>query len=408
MTNSRQKKAGPQGKTAERARYIELTRQGLNNSKICRILGIYRKTGSKWRNGYTMKDPKTGVIRRYEPIVDVSELRTISSRFLSEAERIAIADLHSRHHSVRRIASILGRAPSTISRELRRNSGPSGAYRPVQAHKRACGRRTRVRPGKIASNPELRHHIERLLERRWSPGQIAQHLRTEFPNDAGMHVVHETIYRDLYDWRGGALAREYCRLLRTRRTRRKPSRMIARRRSRFGGDVLMINDRPYLPTDRSTPGHWEGDLIMGRHNRSAISTLVERNTRFLVLVPINAATRSESLRNMLAPRMLQLPAQLRRSLTWDQGWEMAKHMEIATATGMQIYFCDPHSPWQRGTNENTGLLRDYFPKGSDLNLHAAKTLDAVANELNSRPRQVLGWDTPASRFAKLLSEPISP
>ena len=333
----------------------------------------------------------------------------LSARFLSEDERVQIADLVKAGRGVREIAARLGRSPSTVSRELRRNVGITGRYRPFHAHKLARNRRSRVRPGKIAANPLLREHIQHKLDRRWSPGQICQHLKTSFPADPDMHVVHETIYRDLYDYRGGALKREYCQKLRRGRNRRKPSRMIPKRRSRFAGDVLMINDRPFHPTDRSTPGHWEGDLIMGRHNRSAIGTLVERNTRFVLLVSVDAANRSDSLRDGLNTAMLRLPQPLRRTLTWDQSWEMSKHSEFTASTGVQVYFCDPHSPWQRGSNENTnGLLRDYFPKGSDLSIHTKRKLETVAAELNSRPRQILGWDTPADRFAKLLKEPISP
>ena len=402
-----QKMVGQAGKTAERARYIELTRQGLNNSEICRMLGIGRKTGSKWRNGYTAKDPKSGRSYSYPPLVQTRE-SVVSARFLSEDERVVIGDLIKAGCSIRNIAAQLGRAPSTVSRELRRNVGITGRYRPFHAHKLARTRRTRVRPGKIAVNPVLRNHIQLLLKRRWSPGQICHNLRMSFPGRPEMHVVHETIYRDLYDYRGGALSREYCRSLRTGRNRRKTNRMIPKRRSRFAGDVLMIKDRPFEPTDRSVPGSWEGDLIMGRHNRSAIGTLVERTTRTLLLIPVDIAHRSDSVRDGLTKAMNTLPPNLRRTLTWDQGWEMSKHNEFTAATGVKVYFCDPHSPWQRGSNENmNGLLRQYFPKGTNLSVHSPKKLEAVAAEINARPRRVLDWATPAELFARLLTEPIS-
>ena len=207
--------------TAERARYVELTRQGLNNSEVCRIIRIRRKLGSNWRNGWTQRDPATGKTRSYPPIVDVRVPR-VSARFLSEEERVRIADLLRAGQSVRQIAAVLHRAPSTVSREVRRNSGATGKYRPFHAHKLARNRRVRERVTKIAANPQLREAIEDLLQRRWSPAQICQYLRATHPDDAGMHVVHETIYRDLFDWRGGALKREYCRMLRTKRSRRKP------------------------------------------------------------------------------------------------------------------------------------------------------------------------------------------
>lgn len=220
-----------------------------------------------------------------------------------------------------------------------------------------------------------------------------------------MRVVHETIYRDLYDWRGGTLARDGVRTLRTGRSRRKPSRMVPRKRARFAGDVLMISDRPFDPTDRSTPGDWEGDLIMGRSNQTAIGTLVERTTRFVMLIPVDVANRSDSVRQGLVTAMLKLPPELRRTLTWDQGWEMSKHYEFTAATDTKVYFCDPRSPWQRGSNENmNGLLRQYFPKGSDLSIHTPRRLQTVATEINTRPRRILDWDTPHDRFTKLVNE----
>lgn len=394
---------GPVGKTAERVRYVELTRQGLNNAEICRMLGIGRKTGSKWRNGYRARDPITGRVREYAPIVQVRDEAPISPRFLSEEERVKIADLRKAGHTIRLIATTLGRSPSTISRELRRNSGAAGVYRPFQAHKLARNRRTRVRPGKIATNPVLRQQIEQLMRKRWSPAQISWHLSTTYPGDRSMHVAAETIYRDLYDYRGGALKREYCRMLRTKRSRRKPTRLIPRRRSRFGGEVLMIRDRPFDPEDRSQIGNWEGDLIMGRHNRSAIATLVDRHSRYVLLAKVDAANRSDSVRDVLISLMEQMPLEFRRTLTWDQGWEMSQHAQITAATGMPIYFCDPHSPWQRGTNENTNrLLRDYFPKRTDLSVHSQRMLTATAVELNCRPRRTLNWDTPHQRLGTLI------
>lgn len=230
-----QKMAGAAGKTAERARYIQLTKQGLNNAEICRQLGIGRKTGSNWRNGHYARDP-SGARRYYPPIVEVRE-SVISARFLSEDERVQIADLRKTGAGIRQIATAMGRSASTVSRELRRNATKAGGYRPFYAHRLARNRRSRVRPSKIAANAVLRQTIQSLLERRWSPAQISWHLATEHPDEPTMRVTHETIYRDLYDWRGGSLDRGSCRMLRTKRDRRKPSRLMPRRRSRFSGNV---------------------------------------------------------------------------------------------------------------------------------------------------------------------------
>lgn len=398
-----QRMSGGPGKTSERERFIELYLQGVSISEACRVVGVNRKTGTRWVNGRKIVDRSTGRQRHYAAIVDVSvKSAPVSSWFLSEDERVTIADLRRAGSTVREIAAQLGRSPSTISRELRRNATGSGGYRPFRAQDLARRRRARPRPTKIALNPLLCAEIRAMMLKRWSPGQIARHLRVTYPQDVSMRVVHETIYRDLYDWRGGILRREFCQLLRTKRTSRKHSRLIPRRRSRFASG-LSISDRPFAPTDRSVPGAWEGDLIMGRGNKSAIATLVERSTRFTMLLPVNAATRADSLRDQLIPAFTALPAELRRSITWDQGWEMARHEEITAATGADIYFCDAHSPWQRGSNESTNrLLRDYFPKRTDLSVHSPEKLSSVALELNQRPRKVLDWATPHDLFANLI------
>lgn len=402
---STQRMPGWAGKTAERERFIELYRQGASISEACRIVGVNRKTGTRWVHGRRDVDRSTGRMKVYAPIVRVAAVPAAAAGvpwFLSEEERVTIADLHRAGERIRAIAARLGRAPSTISRELRRNTLANGEYRPFRAQELARRRRARPRPSKIALNPTLHGEIQAMMLKRWSPGQIARQLRVAYPDDATMRVVHETIYRDLYDWRGSILRREFCQLLRTKRTSRKHSRLIPRRRSRFASG-LSITDRPFAPTDRSVPGAWEGDLIMGRGNKSAIATLVERTTRFTMLLPVNAPTRADSLRDQLIPAFMTLPPDLRRSITWDQGWEMARHEETTAATGADIYFCDAHSPWQRGTNESTNrLLRDYFPKRTDLSIHKPQKLAAVALELNQRPRKVLGWATPHELFSNLL------
>ncbi|WP_287934180.1 IS30 family transposase, partial [Arthrobacter sp.] len=282
-----------------------------------------------------------------------------------------------------------------------------GACRPHAAQARADARRPRPRPGRLAVSGELRSVVQRWLGMKWSPEQIAVMLRRRFPARPEMHVCHETIYQALYVQGRGELRRELTRALRTGRACRKPRRQAQQRQPRFSAQMVMISDRPAEAADRAVPGHWEGDLIIGRNQASQIGTLVERATRYVLLVHLPADRTAETVRDALAATMATLPAQLKRSLTWDQGSEMSLHHQFATAAGMPVYFCDPHSPWQRGSNENTnGLLRQYFPKGTDLSVHTAAALGAVAAELNSRPRKTLGWQTPAERLATLL-EPAS-
>lgn len=398
-------KPGPRGMTAERASYVRLMKQGFNNSEICRTLGINRKTGTRWRHGRAVKDPLTGRVYLYPAVSLVREpAEVISSRYLSEDERITIADRYRAGHSLRSIAAELGRAPSTISREVRRNRHQGGSYRPHHAQKKARIRRQRPRPGKIARLPELREFIQTHLNRWWSPGLICRKLKTVFPDRPELHLVHETIYQALYIQGRGGLRRELVKCLRTGRSRRRPNRSVPRRPSRFTGDVLMISDRPFDPADRAVPGNWEGDLIMGTQNRSAIATLVERSTRYLMLVHLPGNHRSRDLRDGLIQAFAGLPASMAKSLTWDQGTEMSQHAEFTATSGVPVYFCEPRSPWQRGTNENTnGLLRQYFPKRTNLAIHSPEHLAVVAAALNDRPRAILGDDTPSERFAKLLN-----
>ncbi|MCS0635521.1 IS30 family transposase [Streptomyces sp. LP05-1] len=389
----------------EREEYFRLMDQGVSSMEACRVVGINRRTGKRWRNGRQA----TGSTRSAPPI-----RRPLSSvgpsRYLREADRIHIADRLREKASIRQIASELGRSPSTISREIRRNGMPlrgdssRWAYRPHAAQSRADARRPRPKPGKIGQNQELRDFIRHHLERRWSPEQICQALRTRFPDRPEMHVTHETVYQALYVQGRGELRRELARALRTGRTMRRPHRQSYRRQPRMAKDMVMISDRPAEAADRAVPGHWEGDLIIGKAHKSAIGTLVERSSRFVTLVHLPEGRRPSQMRDALIQTVSTLPAQLRRSLTWDQGSEMHLHKDFSTATDMPVFFCDPGSPWQRGSNENTnGLLRQYFPKGTDLARYTRPELDAVAAELNSRPRKTLGWETPAGRLAKLLA-----
>jgi len=320
---------------------------------------------------------------------------------LSPAEREEISRGLLAGESFRSIARILGRAPSTVSREVRANGGRR-RYRAWRAELARDRRACRPRRARLARNPRLRRLVEQLLGERWSPQQIAQRLRHDHPDDPEMWVSHETIYQSLFIQGRGALRAELRSCLRTGRVRRRSaSRLKPNGQLR---DMVLISERPAEVDDRAVPGHWEGDLIIGKLNRSAIGTLVERQTRYVLLVALPGGRSPEHVRTALAAQILTLPEQLRRTLTWDRGKEMAQHVQFTVDTGVQIYFCDPHSPWQRGTNENTnGLLRQYFPKGTDLSVHDQTYLDAVARELNGRPRQTLGWMKPSEALARLVA-----
>ncbi len=320
---------------------------------------------------------------------------------LSVAEREEISRGLRAGESFRRIAAGLDRSPSTVSREVRANGGRR-PYRAHLAEDRASRCARRPRRAKLARNRPLRQTVERLLDERWSPQQIAWQLRQDHPHEPEMRVSHETIYQSLFVQGRGALRAELTRCLRTGRARRRPAS-----RAKPSGqlaDMVLLSERPAEVEDRAVPGHWEGDLIIGKANRSAIGTLVERQTRFVMLVALPHGRTAEVVRAALAERILSLPAELRRSLTWDRGSEMAEHVRFTVETGVQVYFCDPHSPWQRGSNENTnGLLRQYFPKGTDLSVHSQAHLDAVARQLNGRPRQTLGWMKPSEALAKVVA-----
>ncbi|WEO23937.1 IS30 family transposase [Streptomyces caniscabiei] len=391
---------GPVRLRRERAEYSRLVQQGYSNKEACRLVGIDARTGRKWRNGRSAD-------RRQKAAPPINAVVPPSgpSRYLREADRIHIADRLREKATVRAIAAELGRSPSTVSREIRRNRHPgNGQYRPHAAQARADARRPRPKPGRIGQNPELRNFIQDHLDLRWSPEQICQALRAQFPQRPEMHVVHETVHQALYVQGRGELRRELARALRTGRTRRKPRRQAQQRQPRFSTPMVMISERPAEAEDRAVPGHWEGDLIIGKDGKSAIGTLLERATRYVMLLHLPGDHSAESVRDALVTTVQTLPSHLRRSLTWDQGSEMGAHGGFTIATGIPVYFCDPASPWQRGSNENTnGLLRQYFPKGTDLSLHTPEHLTAVATELNGRPRKTLDWETPAERLHKLLA-----
>jgi transposase, IS30 family len=327
------------------------------------------------------------------------------------------------------IARRLGRSTSTVTRELdlhrkdprRPRAEPKGRetprpgtkrqrlnYSPSKAQARADAAKARPKTAKLAGNPRLRKEVQARLKLNHSPEQISYRLMLDFPDDQEMRVSHETIYRSLYVQGRGALKRELTRHLRTGRALRRPRRKQGQRLERIK-NMVSISERPPEVEDRAVPGHWEGDLITGEQNQSAIGTLVERKTGFTMLLHLPQDHSALSVQEAMIAKMSQLPEILRQTLTWDQGIEMANHAQIAAATDLDIYFCDPHSPWQRGSNENTnGLLRQYFPKGSDLSRWGARYLDYVAGELNNRPRKRLGWKTPAEALDELLSKPTDP
>ena len=387
-------------------RFWEGVRQGLCVDDASAVAGVSQATGWRWFGS------RGGVLPSCSSTAEPSGLR------LSFAEREEIACLVAAGHSARSIARVLGRAPSTITRELSLRRGTDGRYRASTAQAAADASARRPKPARLATHDRLRAEVQGRLELRHSPEQIMRRLREDFPDDPEMWVSHETIYQSLFVQSRGALRRELTACLRTGRALRRPQRQAAgtrAARTRRIPDMVNISERPAEAADRAVPGHWEGDLIIGKDSGSAIGTLVERATRFVLLLHLPPRPDGQpdhgalAVQEAMTAKMSELPDQLLRTLTWDQGIEMTNHARIAAATGLDIYFCDPHSPWQRGSNENTnGLLRQYFPKGTDLSRWGPGHLDHIAAELNNRPRKTLGWRTPAEALDKLLSNPSDP
>jgi IS30 family transposase len=350
-------------------------------------VGTYRKKGARWMAAEGGVRPRRG--------------RVLHGRYLSFSEREEIALARAAGEGVRSIARRLSRSPSTVSRELGRNGDRDGCYRATTAHARAWSRACRPKPAKLWVNQRLREFVQCDLERKYSPEQIAGRLRMQFPGQPEMWVSAETIYQSLYVRSRGALRRELTKCLRTGQALRKPGRRAAAHNR--PPDMINIAQRPQEAEDRAVPGHWEGDLLIGRNNKSAIGTLVERSTGYAMLICLPDGYKPERVAPALAQKIKTLPDSLRRTLTWDQGPEMRDWKQVRIDAGIEIYFCDPHAPWQRGTNENTnGLLRQYFPKGTDLSIHTEQDLDQVADELNDRPRKRLGFYKPSEKIAELL------
>jgi IS30 family transposase len=302
--------------------------------------------------------------------------------------------------SGRAIATRLGKAPSTISREVVWNGGRDD-YRAWSADSAALERGRRPKLTKLSQDPRLSGEVTRGLEALWSPQQISAQLIEEYPDDPGMRISHETIYKTLFVQARGGLRQELTRCLRTGRAQRRPHLRTAHSGKGRLQNMVMISERPAEALDRAVPGHWEGDLIIGKRGASAIGTLVERSSRYVMLFRLPNGRSAEQVRVALTRTITRLPVELRRSLTWDQGKEMADHLRFSMDTQMEVFFCDPHSPWQRGSNENTnGLLRQYFPRTTDLSLHSTAKLNAVARQLNGRPRQTLGWKKPAEVYGQ--------
>lgn len=299
------------------------------------------------------------------------------------------------------IARRLRCTASTVSREIA-NNRIGVRYVASKAHKRAWRKSRRPKPSKLAANPELQRVVVECLQKLWSPEQTSRWLREEFPHDPMMWVSHETIYKSLYVQGRGELRRELARCLRSGRAQRKPQGRISHRGQI--PDMVMISERPAEAADRAVAGHWEGDLIMGAGNRSAVGTLVERHTRYVILLHLPNGHGAHEVNAAMAAAIEDLPGHLLRSITWDQGRELREHAKFTVETGIPVYFCDPHSPWQRGSNENTnGLLRQYMPKGTDLRQHSAEDLERFAHSLNTRPRKTLEWKTPAHKLTELLA-----
>jgi IS30 family transposase len=384
-----------------RAEIRECVLAGETWLRVAAAFGVSRRTVARVMSERGGMAPRAGVMGNAGRMPVVSRCR--SARWLSLVEREEIRAGLAAKLSLAQIARGLGRPTSTVSREVHRNGGAAG-YVAWRAERRAGELCRRPKPAKLAVAGELREFVVAGLEQRWSPRQIAARLRVEFPDRPEMWVSHETIYQSLFIQARGQFRRELTSYLRSGRSKRRPRPDSDTVRARRIVGMISISQRPAEADDRAVPGHWEGDLLVGAYNRSAIVTLVERSTRFVLLARLEGRHDAATTCTALTATIGRLPGELRRSLTWDQGSEMADHAQFTLATDVAVYFCDPHSPWQRGSNENTnGLLRQYFPKGIDLSPYTQADLDQVAAQLNGRPRQTLAWKTPAEKLNELVA-----
>jgi transposase, IS30 family len=397
---TRAKHYGVRYSQATRDAFWAAVRSGASPTRAAVAVGVSEHTGRCWVD-------QVGYVPRTPVPLAVAESPASPRGPMAFLERCRLEELLETGRTPARAAVLLGRHQDTIRREMARGQTASG-YRARVGQNTAEANRKRPKSRKLEDDPVLVAEVLRRLEARHSPEQIAERLRQDFPDDPEMWVSHETIYQALYVQPRGELAKLVKTALRTGRTQRKPQgRKATEDRNRFKAGMINISERPKEADDRAIPGHWEGDLILGSTaSGSAIGTLVERTTGFVMLLHLPDDRTAATLADAMTAKVPEIPEVLRRSLTWDQGSEMALHTTITEATGLPIYFCDPHSPWQRGTNENTnGLLRQYFPKGTDLSFYGPGWLDQVAAELNARPRKRLGWRTPAEELDRLLSDP---
>ena len=376
------------GLTEEQRREIRRLRtQGMTVIEVARTVGVSLKTASRVHREPNSKERRLSSWCREGPRLSLSDREEISRGL-------------ARRQSLSAIARRLGRSPSTISREVKANGGRKN-YRAWSAHEGAYRKAKRPKAGKLAHGP-LAEVVATWLEAWWSPEEIAKRLPIEFPHDPMMRVSHETIYQSIYVQGRGELLRELARCLRSGRAERKP-RDSVENRGRMT-DMVMISERPAEVEDRAVPGHWEGDLLIGAHSQSQVGTLVERNTGYLCLVHLPKSRDAETVARAMRRTVRRLPADFVKTITWDQGREMSRHARFTVDTGIQVYFCDPKSPWQRPSNENTnGLLRQYMPKGMDLSKLTRADLDAIARSLNDRPRKRFGFMKPSERFAELVA-----
>jgi len=389
---------------ARRNCYFELLKAGSNSTQAAKAVGVSKRTAKVWRNGRSRNSGRNEAPVLAWYALGMNKPKEIDSYYLSQQDRIIIADSLIHGDSLRTIAARINKSASTISREVRRGYDcKTDRYNPYLAQQTSTKNLARPKMRKLEIHPRLRSIVQEKLNLKWSPEQISAWLKCNFSDNESMQISHESIYQALYVQAKGQLKRDVTSHLRTGRVARKAQGTKDRRGQRYKESGISIADRPLEVEDRAIPGHWEGDLIVGRGHKSAIGTLVERNTRYCILIHLPYRHDAFSMQTALIEKLKDLPDHLLKSLTWDQGSELALHRHISKELDMKIYFCDPRSPWQRGSNENTnGLLRQYFPKGTNLSIYSEEELDAVAFELNGRPRKTLEWDNPAQRFNHLI------